>query len=73
MCAGAIVNARVHTLVYAMRDPKTGAAGSVYDLVRSPWLNHRVQVVWGVLEDDAQRLMQVFFQDLRGDSPHEGD
>jgi len=56
-----------------MRDPKTGAAGSVYDLVRSPWLNHRVQVVWGVLEQDAQRLMQTFFQGLRGDSPHEGD
>jgi tRNA(adenine34) deaminase len=73
MCAGAIVNARVDTLVYALRDAKTGAAGSVYDLVRSPWLNHRVQVVWGVLEEDAQRLMHAFFQGLRGDSPHEGD
>ncbi len=73
MCAGAIVNARVDTLVYAMRDPKAGAAGSVYDLVRSPWLNHRVQVVWGVLEQDAQRLMQAFFQGLRGNSSRHGD
>ena len=73
MCAGAIINARVDTLVYAMRDPKTGAAGSVYDLIRSPWLNHRVEVVWGVLEEDAQHLMQSFFQVLRGDSPCGGD
>jgi len=69
MCAGAIVNARVNTLVYGLRDPKAGAAGSVYDLVRSPWLNHQVHVVCGVLEKDVQRLMHTFFQDLRGDGP----
>ncbi|MHB0857820.1 MAG: tRNA adenosine(34) deaminase TadA [Anaerolineae bacterium] len=65
MCAGALVNARVETLVFAIRDPKTGAAGSVYDLVRSPWLNHTLRVVSGVLADDAQVLMQAFFERLR--------
>jgi len=69
MCAGAMVNARLDTLVYALRDPKTGAAGSVYDLLRSPWLNHQVSVISGVLEQDVQRLIQSFFQDLRGDKP----
>jgi len=65
MCAGALVNARVHTLVFGVRDPKTGAAGSVYDLVRSPWLNHRLRVVSGVLADEVQALMRTFFDTLR--------
>ena len=68
MCAGAMVNARLETLVYGLRDPKTGAAGSVYDVVRSPWLNHRLQVVSGVLAEEIQRVMQTFFRDLRGDT-----
>jgi tRNA(adenine34) deaminase len=67
MCAGALVNARVATLVYAVRDPKAGAAGSVYDLVRSPWLNHRLQVIGGVLAEEAQALLQRFFAALRED------
>jgi tRNA(adenine34) deaminase len=66
MCAGAIVNARIGRLVFAVRDPKTGAAGSVYDLVRSPWLNHRVEVVAGVLEGPVRELMDRFFRQLRG-------
>jgi tRNA(adenine34) deaminase len=66
MCAGAIVQARLDRLVFAIRDPKTGAAGSVYDLVRSPWLNHRVQVQAGVLADKAQAQMEQFFKGLRG-------
>ena len=73
MCAGAIVNARVDTLVYALRDPKAGAAGSVYDLVRSPWFNHQVRVIWGVLEKDVQCLMQAFFRRLREDDPRQVD
>lgn len=67
MCAGALVNARVETLVYAVADPKTGAAGSVYDLVRSPWLNHRLRVISGVLAEEVRALMQSFFQGLRED------
>jgi len=65
MCAGAAVNARVKRLVYGLRDPKAGAAGSVYDLVRSPWLNHRLQVISGVLAEEIEDLMQAFFQSLR--------
>ena len=65
MCAGAVVQARVPLLVYGVRDPKMGAAGSVYDLVRSPWLNHRAQVVSGVLANEAQALLARFFQGLR--------
>ena len=65
MCAGALVQARVPLLVYATRDPKMGAAGSVYDLVRSPFLNHRVQVVCGVLADQAEEQLTRFFQRLR--------
>ncbi|MHB1317162.1 MAG: tRNA adenosine(34) deaminase TadA [Anaerolineae bacterium] len=65
MCAGAMVNARIDRLVYAVRDPKTGAAGSVYDIVRSPWLNHRLQVESGVLGDEVRALMEAFFEGLR--------
>jgi len=65
MCAGAMVNARVERLVFGVHDPKTGAAGSVYDLVRSPWLNHRIEVIPGVLADEIAELMRGFFQGLR--------
>ena len=65
MCAGALVNARVERLVYAVRDPKTGAAGSVYDLVRSPWLNHKLEVISGVLSAEVERELAEFFQRLR--------
>ena len=71
MCAGAMVNARLDRLVFALRDPKTGAAGSVYDLVRSPWLNHRLQITAGVLEDEVKEIMDAFFASLRRD-PAEG-
>ncbi len=65
MCAGALVLARVETLIYAVADPKTGAAGSVYDIVRSPWLNHRLKVIPGVLADEVRAMMQGYFQGLR--------
>jgi tRNA(adenine34) deaminase len=65
MCAGALVNARVERLVFAVRDGKTGAAGSVYDLVRSPWLNHKLEVLSGVLAGEVERELAAFFQALR--------
>ena len=65
MCAGAMVNARIERLVFAVRDEKTGAAGSVYDLVRSPWLNHTLRVTSGVLADEVRETMQAFFRTLR--------
>ena len=65
MCAGAMVNARLDALVLGVRDPNTGAAGSVYDLVRSPWLNHQLSVVSGVLAGEIEALMAAFFAELR--------
>jgi tRNA(adenine34) deaminase len=65
MCAGALVLARVPLLVYAVDDPKAGAAGSVLDIVRSPRLNHQVQVTKGVLADEVRELLQEFFKELR--------
>jgi tRNA(adenine34) deaminase len=65
MCAGAMVHARVGRLVYGCADPRSGSAGSVYDLVRSEQLNHRLEVTAGVLEDDCRELLQGFFRQRR--------
>ncbi len=65
MCAGAIVAARIGRLVYGCGDPKGGAAGSVYDLVRSERLNHRVEVTAGVLEDETAAQLRAFFAQRR--------
>lgn len=61
MCGGALVLARVPRLVFGAWDPKAGAAGSVRDVVRDPRLNHRVEVVGGVLEDECGVLLRDFF------------
>jgi tRNA(adenine34) deaminase len=65
MCAGAMILARLPYLVYAVDDPKSGAAGSVLDVVGSPRLNHQVQVTKGVLADEAKELLELFFKELR--------
>jgi tRNA(adenine34) deaminase len=65
MCAGAIVNGRVGRLVYGAADPKAGAAGSCFDLVDSPLLNHRVPKVTGVLAEECGRVLVEFFQERR--------
>jgi len=65
MCAGAMVQARLPRLVYAADDPKAGAAGSVLDLLSHDRLNHRVEVVRGVLADEAGALLSDFFAGLR--------
>lgn len=64
MCAGAIVNARVARVVYGARDEKTGMCGSVFDLFSLP-LNHRPEVVSGVMAQEAGHLMTAFFARLR--------
>ena len=56
MCVGALVEARVEVLVFAVRDPERGCAGSVLDLARSPALPHQVSVISGVREAEAKRL-----------------
>jgi tRNA(adenine34) deaminase len=66
MCAGALVNARVDRLVYAVPDPKAGAAGTLFDLPRDPRLNHRVEVVSGVMAAECGELLTSFFRSKRG-------
>ena len=65
MCAGAMVLARLPRLVYAAIEPKTGAAGSIMDVLRHDKLNHRVDVSGGLLADEAAAQLQRFFQSLR--------
>lgn len=65
MCAGAIVLARVPRVVYAAPDPKAGAAGSVLDVLGEPRLNHRPEVVRGVLADQAAAMLREFFASRR--------
>ena len=65
MCAGALVNARVSRLVYGAPDMRVGAAGSVFDIVQSPQVNHRLEVTGGVLEEECRTLLQTFFRSRR--------
>jgi len=65
MCAGALLQARVPLVVYGCRDPKAGAMGSLYDVSNDPRLNHRIEVVPGVLEAECARLLSEFFRELR--------
>jgi tRNA(adenine34) deaminase len=65
MCAGAIVLARIPTVVYGACDPKAGAAGSVLDVLAEPALNHRPEVVAGVREEECAALLRGFFADRR--------
>ncbi len=69
MCAMAMVHARVARLVYAASDPKTGAAGSVFDLLADLRHNHRVEVVAGVLADEASVRLINYFRRKRGKPP----
>lgn len=65
MCAGALVLARVATLVYGADDPKAGACGSVLNVVQHPRLNHRLEVIRGVGAEEAAELLRSFFAELR--------
>ncbi len=65
MCASAIVHARLTKLVYAVEDPKTGACGSVFNILQTDELNHRVEVKRGILADECQSLIQTFFKKKR--------
>jgi tRNA(adenine34) deaminase len=61
MCAGALVHARVERVVFAAADPRTGAGGSVFDLMRDARLNHRCVVEGGLLEAESAALLREFF------------
>jgi tRNA(adenine34) deaminase len=64
MCAGAIINSRIATVIFGASDPKAGACGSILDIFGFPF-NHKPVVVKGVLEDDCARLLKDFFASLR--------
>ena len=64
-CAGSIVLSRLKRVVYGAYDPKAGMAGSVEDLLRHPKLNHRPEVMGGVLESDCGALLKEFFESRR--------
>lgn len=65
MCAGAIVNARINRLIYGADDPKTGAVSSLMNLVQDQRLNHQVEIVGGVCQEDCSQLLKDFFLVLR--------
>lgn len=66
MCAGAVVLSRVSRLVYGAADPKAGAVGSLWDLVRDRRLNHRPEVVAGVLAEECGQVLREWFEARRG-------
>ncbi|MGD8526496.1 MAG: tRNA adenosine(34) deaminase TadA [Thioalkalispiraceae bacterium] len=65
MCAGAIIHARVARVVYGATDPKGGAAGSVFDILGTERLNHKVEVCGGILAEESAALLKAFFQQRR--------
>jgi len=66
MCAGAAVWARIDRIVYGAADPKAGAAWSLYNIPQDRRLNHRIELVEGILADESRRLLEDFFGDKRG-------
>jgi tRNA(adenine34) deaminase len=65
MCAGAMIHARIHRLVFATDDPKAGAAGSVLSVLNNPALNHRIVLERGLLAEESAALLREFFQRRR--------
>lgn len=65
MCAGAIMRSRLKKLVIALRDPKRGCAGSIFNLVDDNRFNHRVEIEDGILEEASKEFLQTFFQEKR--------
>jgi len=65
MCAGAILHARIARLVFAARDPKAGACGSVLSIMNHPALNHRAEISEGILADECSAMLSAFFRARR--------
>src|SRR5437763_7665049 len=65
MCAGAIVHARIARLIYGAKDPKAGAVESVMNVVHHPRLNHKMEVIGGILEGECSQLLRDFFRSRR--------
>jgi tRNA(adenine34) deaminase len=68
MCVGAMIHARIKRLVFGAFDPKTGAAGTVFDLLQAVQHNHRVEVTGGVMEPECREQLQQFFRHCRKQS-----
>ncbi|MFB5269124.1 tRNA adenosine(34) deaminase TadA [Paenibacillus enshidis] len=66
MCAGAIVQSRIPTVIYGTTDPKAGCAGTLMNLLQEPRFNHRTEVIQGVLQPQCSALLTDFFRKLRG-------
>ena len=64
-CMGAMIQARIETLIFGAFDPRSGAAGSAFDLSDSSDLNHKINVLGGVMENECKALMQNFFKSRR--------
>ena len=67
MCAGAMVHSRIGRLIFGARDAKTGAAGSLIDVLHHPGMNHRVEIVEGILRDDCAGMLSAFFRQRRAE------
>ena len=65
MCAGAMVHARVKRLVYAATDPRAGAAGTIFNIVQHPSLNHRIECEAGLMAEECGTMLRAFFQGRR--------
>lgn len=67
MCAGAAVLARIDTIVFGAHDPKFGACGSIFEIPTEKKLNHRINIVSGIMKDEVSALMKDFFQKVRSE------
>ncbi|MDC9589728.1 tRNA adenosine(34) deaminase TadA [Xenorhabdus sp. XENO-10] len=65
MCAGAMVHSRIQRLVYGANDMKTGAAGSLIDILRHPGMNHQIEITAGVLAEECSTMLSSFFKQRR--------
>ena len=68
MCAMAMVHARVKSIVFATREPRTGAAGSLYQLLDNPSHNHQIEIISGVLKDESSEMLKQFFKKRRSNT-----
>ena len=65
MCAGAIVQARIPTVVMGSMNPKAGCAGSILNILEVPQFNHQVHTIRGILEEECSQMLTTFFKELR--------
>ncbi len=73
MCAGAIVQARLDRCVIGAMSPKSGCAGSLYNLLSEERFNHQVETEYGVLAEESEELLKLFFRDLRAENRKKGE